>query len=63
MRRAVVCPQRRLCNGQADGNEARGGTSTEDHTIRIGAYRITADSRVWVNSDPSLLEDRWVVVE
>ncbi len=39
------------------------GEDHPDHTVRIGAYRVTSDGRVWMNSDPTLLEERWVQVE
>jgi hypothetical protein len=46
--------ERRLYLGEEHG----------DHTVRLGAYRVTADGRVWVNADPTfLLEDQWAEVE
>jgi hypothetical protein len=39
------------------------GESHPDHTVRVGAYRVTSDGRVWMNADPTLLEDRWVAIE
>lgn len=39
------------------------GENHPDHTVRVGAYRVTADGRAWVNTDPTLLEERWTVVE
>jgi hypothetical protein len=39
------------------------GEDHSDHTVRIGAYRVTADGRVWVNADLTLLEDHWAVIE
>jgi hypothetical protein len=39
------------------------GENHPDHTVRVGAYRVTADGRVWMNADPTLLEDRWVPIE
>ena len=39
------------------------GENHPDHTVRLGAYRVTADGRVWMNADPTLREDRWVGVE
>jgi hypothetical protein len=38
------------------------GESHSDHTVRVGAYRVTSDGRVWVNTDPTLLEDRWAMI-
>ena len=39
------------------------GEDHPDHTVRLGAYRVTADGRVWVNADPTLLDDRWMPVD
>jgi hypothetical protein len=38
------------------------GDDEGDHTTRIGFYPITSDGRVWVNADPTGLEDRWTEV-
>jgi hypothetical protein len=38
----------------------------EDHptyTVRVGAYRVTSDGRVWVNADDTYLTERWYVVK
>ena len=39
------------------------GENHDDHTVRIGAYRVTADGRVWVNADKTLLQERWIAIE
>ncbi len=39
------------------------GEDHPTHTVRVGSYRVTSDGRVWVNSDATLLEDRWVPVQ
>ena len=39
------------------------GEDHADHTVRIGAYRVTADGHTWVNIDPTLLADRWARIE
>jgi hypothetical protein len=39
------------------------GEDHDDHTVRLRACRVTADGRVWVNADETLLEDRWVLIE
>ena len=39
------------------------GENHSDHTVRVGAYRVTADGRAWVNADPTLFEDKWRVIE
>jgi hypothetical protein len=39
------------------------GENHPDHTARVGAYRVTADGRVWVNADPTLLKDRWTPID
>ena len=33
------------------------------HTVHMETCRVTSDGRVWVSSDPTLLEDRWLVIE
>jgi hypothetical protein len=39
------------------------GESHDTHTVRVGAYRVTADGRAWRNADPTLLEERWTAIE
>ncbi len=39
------------------------GEDHADHAVRVGAFRVTRDGRVWVNADPTRLEDRWTVVQ
>lgn len=39
------------------------GEDHDDHTVRLRACRVTADGRVWVNADETLLEDRWVTID
>jgi hypothetical protein len=39
------------------------GENHPDHTVRVGAFRVTADGRVWINSDRTLLEDQWAPIK
>lgn len=39
------------------------GENHADHTVRVGTYRVTSDGRVWVNADPTQLEEQWAIVE
>jgi hypothetical protein len=48
---------------EADARLLYLGENHPDHTVRVGAYRVTSDGRVWVNADPTLLEAKWAVVE
>jgi hypothetical protein len=46
-----------------DARELYLGEDHPDHTVRLRACRVTADGRVWVNDDPTMLEERWRAVE
>ena len=39
------------------------GDDEGTHTTRIGFYRVTSDGRVWLNADPTALEDRWTTIK
>lgn len=39
------------------------GEDHPTHTVRIGSFRVTSDGRVWANSDPTLLENRWSLIQ
>jgi hypothetical protein len=39
------------------------GEDHSDHAVRLGAFRVTADGRVWMNADTTRLEDRWITIE
>ena len=59
-------PTRFTCwieGSEGDARQVYLGENHPDHTVRVGAYRVTSDGRVWVNSDPTLLEENWVVVD
>jgi hypothetical protein len=48
---------------EADARPVYLGEDHADHAVRMGAYRVTSDGRVWVNADLMLLDERWVLVE
>ena len=48
---------------QPDARQLYLGENHSDHTVRVGVYRVTADGRVWVNADPTLLDERWSIIE
>jgi len=39
------------------------GDDGPDFTTRIGFYRVTPDGTVWINSDPTGLDDRWTPIQ
>ena len=52
----------RVAGTELDARRLYLGENHSAHTVRIGAYRVTADGRVWVNADRTLLDDRWTVI-
>src|SRR5687768_9003016 len=49
-------------NSGADGVDLYLGENHPTHTVRVGSYRVTTDGGVWMNSDATQLEERWVRV-
>jgi hypothetical protein len=47
----------------ADARELYLGENHPDHTVRIGAYRVTADGRVWMNGAATRPEHRWIAIK
>jgi hypothetical protein len=45
-----------------DARELYIGTNRANQIARIRDFRVTADGRVWVNSDSTLRSEEWVVV-
>ncbi len=50
-------------DSEPDARQLYLGEDHQDHTVRAGTYRVTADGRVWLNADPALPEDAWTVIE
>jgi hypothetical protein len=45
-----------------DSRELSIGTVKTSHLVRIRDCRVTADGRVWVNSDATMRTERWIAV-
>ena len=48
---------------ESDARDLYLGEDHSDHTVRLRACRVTPEGHVWVNSDYTLLENRWVNIE
>jgi hypothetical protein len=48
---------------QPDSRELYIGTNKSSTVVRLRAVRVTADGRVWVNSDFTFQTERWTIVK
>jgi hypothetical protein len=46
-----------------DAREIHIGTNRANQVVNIRECRVTADGQVWVNDDPALHTEKWVVVK